>query len=125
MMPRPPHKRSTRAQRLAYPVSPHIIAVLRESRNVWFENNDEIEAGLDWGARKAALLRWVRLQMGRRLTKAERRCVELHYFAALNYSETAKKIGVRPCTVSRAIRRSLQKLRQAAKEDPSWRKHLR
>ena len=82
---------------------------------LWYETPEEIEAGLKWGKRKAELIRWVRRQMDRRLTAVERRYFELHYFRGLSFREVAAATGSSPAAAHRAVRRSLRKLRVAAK----------
>lgn len=82
----------------------------------WHESRDDRERGLRWGREKARLLKWVRNQMGRRLTPTERRCVELHYFEGLTFREAARHTGTQPSSVCRAVQRSIRKLRQAAAE---------
>jgi len=106
---------------LGITVDPETLTYVPVSRGIWHETEEEIEAGLAWARRKAALFRWLIRRMGERLTLRERRCVELRFFSGLSLEEVAKKAGLSPSGASRAVRRSLRKLRQAAQEDDSWR----
>ena len=115
-------ERKSRGSRLAIYVPPHMLEKLDEARGAWYETGEEVEAGLEYGRRKAELLRWVRRQMGRRLTKREQTCVELYYFGGLPYTKVAENTNTSPSSACRAVQRSLRKLRQAASEDTSWRK---
>jgi RNA polymerase sigma factor (sigma-70 family) len=83
-------------------------------RNLWYEAPEEVEAGLERGAEKAELLRWVRAQAKRRLTARERQCLELYFFRGLTFRQASEKLKVSPSSVHRAVRRSLRKLRRAA-----------
>lgn len=94
---------------------PHKMGQFTNDRNPWYESPEEIEAGLEWGKEKAKLLRWVRTQMGRRLTKCERRCLELYFFKGMTFREAAEATKTTPSSVHRAVRRSLLKLQRAAR----------
>ncbi len=107
----------SRAQRFAVSVDPMRLATLGQARGAWFETEEEIEAGLAWGREKARLLRWVRKRMATRLTRRERRCIELCFFQGLSHREAATATKTNASSVQRAIRRSIDKLRAAARED--------
>jgi DNA-directed RNA polymerase specialized sigma24 family protein len=81
---------------------------------MWHESNEEIEAALEWGRRKAELLRWVRRQMGRRLTRMEYECVTLYFFRGMTLPEVAQALGMSLPSAHRAVARSLRKLRITA-----------
>jgi len=112
-----PLERRTQSGRRAVSFSPASLAHLNRDRSAWYETPEEIEAGLEWGRRKAELLRWVRRQMGRRLTLRERRCIELYFFRDKNYREVAKATGTGPSSAYRATARAIRKLRRAAATD--------
>ncbi|HRI86951.1 MAG TPA: sigma-70 family RNA polymerase sigma factor [Candidatus Hydrogenedentes bacterium] len=103
--------RASRAERI---VSPHVIDKRHRSEGAWYETPEEIEAGLRWGAEKAELLRWVRRVMGRRLTKRERRCIELYFFKGMTMREAGEATKTNASSVQRAINRGLKKLRAAS-----------
>lgn len=67
-------------------------------------------------AEQALLMRWVRREMGRRLTQHERQLVELYYLEMMTLKEVAHSRKVHFSTVSRSLRRSVGKLRRAARE---------
>ena len=104
----------SRAQRFAVTLSPDSLTRFDCKRAAWYETPEEIRAGLSWGQRKAALLRWVRREMGRRLTVRERRCLELYYFHGLTYEVVGKITGSNSSSAFRAVRRSIRKLRARA-----------
>lgn len=83
-------------------------------RSPWYESPEDIEAGLERAKERAKLLRWVRIQMSRRLTKRERRCIELYFFKGMTFREAAEATQTTPSSIHRAVRRSLLKLRHAA-----------
>ena len=87
----------------------------KQRRLPWFETPEEIEAGLTWGVEKAGMLRWVRRHMRSKLTQRERRCVELYFFKGMTYREAGAATDTSATSVYRAVRRSLRKLRVAAK----------
>ena len=103
-----------RADRFALTMSPELLRSMNIRRGMWHESPEEVEAGLEWGRRKAQLLRWVRRKMGRRLTPRERECVELHFFQGMTYIEIAAATGTSPGVAHRAVVRSLRKLRITA-----------
>lgn len=98
---------------------------LSDREGAWYETPEEIAVGLDWGRRKALLMRWVRRHMARRLTLRERRCIELYYLFGLNHRQVGDATGTAGSSAFRAIARGLRKLRLAAEEDPTWRKWWR
>ena len=109
----------TRAGRNAILMGPEALHLFENARGAWYEPPEEIEAGLEWGKRKAELLAWVRRQIGRHLTPRERRCVELYFFEGLTYREAGEKTGTNASSVHRAVTRSLRKLRaQLEKRGP-------
>lgn len=98
-----------------------ILEGLTMAQTPWYEDEDAIRRGLEWGRKKARMLKWVESQMLLRLTPMERRCIELYYFEALNYREAAQLLDVNASTVYRAVRRSIRKLRVAARDRPDLR----
>ena len=81
---------------------------------MWYESQEDVEAGLRLGEEKAELMKWVRRQMGRRLTIRERRCIELYYFEGLTFREVGDRTGTNASSVFRAIKRAVRKLHTAA-----------
>jgi len=108
-------KRGNRASRFAVPISPVDLENIPECQGAWYESEEEIKAGLKRGSEKARLLRWIRREMGRRLTLRERRCVELYFFRGMSLREVGAATGTAPSSACRAVQRSLRKLRHAAK----------
>lgn len=83
----------------------------------WHETEEDIREKLEWGAEKAERLSWIELQMRRRLTKFERKCLRTYYFKNLTYEESAKKLGVSKSSVHRGVQRAIGKLRMDARPD--------
>lgn len=108
---------STRAGRNAIAMSLETMRHFESERAAWFETPAEIEEGIEWGKRKAVLLRWVRRQMNAHLTQRERRCVELYFFEGHTYREIGRITETNASSAYRAVARSLRKLRVQAKED--------
>ena len=106
----------SRASRFAIFLSPDVLRHFPTESSAWHESEEDVEAGLEWGAEKARLLRWVRRQMGRRLTKRERECVELYYFRNMTFREVGLATETNASSAYRAVARSLRKLRAAAAE---------
>ncbi len=104
-----------RADRFAVSVNMDFLKRFSATQGFWYETEEEIEAGLAWGKRKEELLRWVRRQMARKLTRRERRCVEMYFFQGLSYLEVGGATGTDASSAHRAVARSLRKLRQAAR----------
>ena len=100
------------------PTTGKAIEGFDNSRSLWYETAEEIEAGLAWGREKAALLRWLRRHMDRGLSLRERRCVELYFLKGMNYRTVGVATGTNASSVHRAIVRALRKLRRAAAEHP-------
>jgi DNA-directed RNA polymerase specialized sigma subunit len=98
-------------------IDPAILRWFRSDQSLWHETPEEITAGLEWGRRKAELLSWVRRQIKTRLTRRERRCMELYFFEHLNYRQVGHVTDSHASSVFRAVQRSLRKLRQAAAEE--------
>ena len=97
--------------------TPEWMASFTNEEGLWHEREDDrARAGLE-AEERARLLRWVRAQMARRLTQAERRAVELYFFEGLTYREAGARIGMNATSVYRGVARSIRKLRQAAAED--------
>ncbi len=103
-----------RAERFAIYLQPTTLEYFELKRAAWYETPAQIRAGIRWGKRKAELLQWVRREMGRRLTKRERWCIELYYFHALSYEEVGSITRTRPSSAFRAVRRAIRKLRAQA-----------
>lgn len=114
-------KKNPRAQRLAVTMRPDRLQKVDRDRAMWHETPEEVAAGLEWGRRKAELLRWVRREMRRRLTRRQRRFIELRYFEGLTLREIAAREGVGPATVHRGVKRGLARLRRAARHGPDVR----
>jgi len=106
-----------RAHRYAVSIDPNTYRHFEADRGAWHESEEEIEAGLAWGREKARLMKWLRNQMGRRLTVVERRAIELYYFRNLTYRDAAQLAGTNHTSVYRAVRRGLRKLQAAAEQD--------
>lgn len=118
-------KDRTRAGRNAVLMDPAVLRLFETERGAWFESPEEVEAGLEWGREKAALLGWVRRQMGRHLTARERRCVELYFFQGLTYREVGSATGTNASSAYRAVARSLRKLRVQARQGGLRNAHTR
>lgn len=99
-------------------VPPASMAGLPESAGLWHESGEEVERALAWGERKRVLIAWVRETVRRRLSETERRCIEMHFFEGLSHRESAARAGTNPSSVQRGLRRALEKLRDAAENDP-------
>jgi RNA polymerase sigma factor (sigma-70 family) len=110
-------EKRTRANRFAISMDPAVLNRFNRMRHAWYETPEEVKAGLAWGKRKAELMRWVRRQIGRRLTECERRCIELYYFEGMSFRQAAAATDTNVSSVHRAVARALRKLRQAAQED--------
>jgi len=108
-------------ERGATTYSPEFMTGLCTQRSLWHETEAEIEAGLQWGRRKAALLNWIRAQMALRLTERERQCMEMHFFDNLTYREIGRRTGTNASSVCRAVQRGIRRVRAATVEDSSWR----
>lgn len=96
-------------------LEPHYFSAISDTSNLWHEDEETIEAGLEWGRQKARLLRWVRRQAGRRLTARERQCLEMYFFEGITFAEMGARTGTNASSAHRAVRRSLRKLREAAR----------
>lgn len=96
---------------------PGWMEAFTNEQSLWHETEEDRAQAVAEAKERARLLRWVRRQMTRRLTPAERRAVELYYFQGLTYREAGARIGVNPTTVYRGVRRSIRKLRTAAREE--------
>lgn len=116
---------STRAGRNAVLMGSEVLRLFETERGAWYETPEEIEQGIEWGKQKAHLLRWVRKQMGRKLTARERRCVELYFFEGLTYREVGQITGTNASSACRAVARSIRKLKMQAQEDPPQRRTMR
>lgn len=88
----------------------------------WHESKEDIAEGLSWGYRKEALYHWVNKYMERRLTRRERHALEQYYLKEKTFEELGRNFFISPSAACRLVHRSLMKLRQAATEDPSWRR---
>ncbi|HOJ33317.1 MAG TPA: sigma factor-like helix-turn-helix DNA-binding protein [Candidatus Hydrogenedentes bacterium] len=110
-------KNKSRAERHKVLLPNEMLQAIRNEDSAWYENADEIERGLQWGKEKKRLLAWVRKEMQRRLTKKERRYLELYFFEGLSYRKAAERTKTEPSSVLRGIRRAIKKLRVSAKEN--------
>ena len=109
-------KKMGRQPRREYSYDPHILARKFQSGGLWEESEDEIEAGVKAARERELLLRWVRREMRRRLSKKERRYIESYYFYNRSVAAVAQRYEVHFTTVYRSIRRAIRKLQQAAQE---------
>lgn len=107
-----------RAQFFGAQAGEFMLKRLTLAQTPWYEDEETIRRSLEWGRKKARILRWVESQMQLRLTPIERRCIDLYYFQALNYREAARVLEVNPSSVYRAVRRGIRKLQEAARERP-------
>lgn len=96
---------------------PALLARVNRDKGIWHETTSEITQALEAARERALLLRWVRREMGRRLSPRENRFLEEHYFLARSAAVVARDNGVDRSTVTRALRRAIGKLRQAALEN--------
>lgn len=108
---------NTRAGRNAVYLGPEALRLFENERSAWFESEEDVEAGLEWGRQKALLLRWVRRQMDQHLTDRERRCAELYFFEGHTYREIGRITGTNASSAYRAVVRSLRKLKRRVIED--------
>ncbi len=109
----------TRNWRPEITVAPDHLADLPPERGLWYTGQSDAAREQEQAheADTARLLRWVRCAMKRRLTKHERRLVELYYLEAMTLEQLARRRRVHPTTVSRRLRRAVTKLRAAAAEE--------
>lgn len=106
----------SRASRFVFFVSPERLGMKSTTSAMWYESPEDVEDGLQWGEEKAKLLRWVQRQMGRRLTKRERHCVELYYFEGLTFREVGDRTGTNASSAFRAIKHAVRKLNTAVEK---------
>jgi len=104
--------RRTRECRPEIIADPAIFEVLAEHRGLHCDEDIVRRQEME----RALLMRWVRREMGRRLTRRERQMVELHYLEMMTIEEVARHKRVHFSTVFRSLRRSVGKLRNAARE---------
>ena len=105
--------------------SPSVMAGFTNEEGPWSENEQDIVAGLAWGREKDRLLKWVRLQMRRHLTRKQRRALQLYYFKNLTFGEIALEVGCSPSAACRSVQRGVERLRDVAREEgvgysPRW-----
>ena len=98
-----------------------IFQKLTLAHTPWYEDEEAIRRGLEWGRKKARMLAWVESQMLLQLSVNERRSIELYYFKGLNYRECAQLLDMNPSSVYRAVRRGIRKLKVAAEGRPDLR----
>ena len=108
--------RRTREWRPEITVNPAKLERIANRRSWHSDPELEVAAAKRQDAEQALLLRWVRREMGRRLTKREQRLVELYYLEAKTLEEVARRRKIHASTVSRSLRRAVGKLRAAAHE---------
>jgi DNA-directed RNA polymerase specialized sigma24 family protein len=109
-------ERRTRVERNTGRYEPSFFNSLTEDRSAWHESPREIQAGLQRGKRKAVLLRWVRREMERRLTRRQRQYMDLYYFRGMSYAAIGRATGTNPSSVCRSVRRALNRLTDAAEQ---------
>lgn len=106
----------SRASRFVVYARPEFMQFRTIQEAMWYETPEDIADGLRWGEEKAALLKWVKRQVGRRLTKRERRCIELYYFEGLTFREVGDRTGTNASSAFRAIKRAVRKLHASAEK---------
>lgn len=106
------------ADRFQVNYCPFSLAERTNEDGAWHESEGEIARGLAWGEEKKRLLKWVRYQMRRRLTDKQRRCIELHYFRGLSFTEIQAQTGISGPSACRIVQRGIARLRVAARVDP-------
>lgn len=95
---------------------PEILAHIEMDRGLWHETELEIAEKTQRADDNRLLLRWVKREMPRRLTRREQQLLTKVYFQAQTLSEAAHACGCHPSTVARSLRRAAVKLRAAADE---------
>lgn len=85
-------------------------------QNLWYETEEEIEAGLEWGKQKVAMLRRVREAMKSRLTPRQRECVTMYFFKGMTYEEIGRATHTNPAAAYRATMRGVRILQWALKK---------
>lgn len=108
--------RRTREWRPEISVEPAKLARIANRRYLHSDPELEAAAAKQREADHAQLLRWVRREMGHRLTKREQQLVELYYLEAMTLKQVARRKKIHASTVSRSLRRAVGKLRNAARE---------
>jgi len=108
---------NTRAGRNAVVMGPEVMRLFENERGAWYETPEEIEAGLEWGKKKALLLDWIRKQMDQQLTERERLCMELYFFEGHTYREIGRITDTNASSAYRAVARSLRKIRTCARSE--------
>ncbi|MCX8065398.1 MAG: sigma-70 family RNA polymerase sigma factor [Candidatus Hydrogenedentes bacterium] len=88
-----------------------------ENVSIWYESKQEIETKIEQAKIREKLLNWVQKQIEHKLTKKERAYIEHYYFGGLTLEEISNKFKVNPSSVSRGIRRALNKLRSLKTDD--------
>ena len=111
----------TRPQFWGRPAGAFVLQRLTLAQTPWHEDEAAIRRGLEWGRKKARMLRWVESQMILRLTPIKRRCIELYYFHGMNYREAGQILDVNASSVYRGVQRGIRKLQEAAKKRPAFR----
>ena len=115
--------RRSKAERYGLRIHPARMARLAVSDGFWYEDPETVRRKLKEGRRREELLAWVRRRMRDRLTAREAECVRLHYFEGLAYRAIEARLGIGLATVHRGLRRALEKLRRAAREEGvDWRR---
>ena len=108
--------RRTREWRPEISVTPAKLERIANHRGLRSDPELEAAAAKRREQEQTLLLRWVRREMGRRLTTREQRLVELYYLEAMTLEEVARRRKIHFSTVSRSLRRAVGKLRAAARE---------
>lgn len=93
-----------------------VLDVVCPEDSAWFETPGEVRRKLKMGKRNKRRLAWVRAQMAMNLSKIERESVSLYYFDDLTFRQASVRMGVDHTTVCRAVRRGVDKLREAARK---------
>ncbi len=108
--------RSWEAEPLVF-VSDKFLEEVPESKSIWYESEDEVEFKAKRAKERAKLLKWIRKQMERNLTRKERAYIEYYFFMGLTLEEISNRFRVNPSSVSRGIRRAVLKLRRLKEND--------
>lgn len=107
---------SWEAEPLVY-VSDKFLEEVPESKSIWYESENEVEFKVKRAKERAKLLRWIKKQMERTLTRKEKAYIEYYFFTGLTLEEISNRFRVNPSSVSRGIKRAVRKLRRLKEND--------
>lgn len=100
------------SQRLGKRAGDYALDGLYNEKSIWYETPEEIEAGLESGARKQEQLERVERVMAEILSVEERVTLELRFSHALSYRAIASIMDRNPSTIYRRVRRCIRKIRK-------------